>query len=73
MYQCMWLKCGLSRKLKQMKEKSSLLRSRFLDVTQSAPNAPPARSLGGALRDIQKTAAKETRKRVERSLVRHQQ
>ena len=56
-----------------MKEKSSLLRSRFLDVTQSAPNAPPARSLGGALRDIQKTAAKETRKRVERSLVRHQQ
>ena len=32
--------------------KPSLLRSRLLDVTQ--------RSLGGALRDIQKTAAKET-------------
>ena len=33
---------------------SSLLRSRFLDVTQRSP------PLGGALRDIQKTAAKET-------------
>ena len=32
--------------------KSSLPRSRFLDVTQ--------RSFGGALRDIQKTAARET-------------
>ena len=31
----------------------SLVRSRFLDVTQ--------RSLGGALRDIQKTAARETK------------
>ena len=35
---------------------SSLLRSRFLDVTQRSPKEP----LGGALRDIQKTAAKET-------------
>ena len=34
----------------------SLPRSRFLDVTQRSPNA----SFGGALRDIQETAARET-------------
>ena len=34
----------------------SLPRSRFLDVTQRSPKS----SFGGALRDIQKTAARET-------------
>ena len=35
----------------------SLPRSRFLDVTQRSPKGG---ALGGALRDIQKTAARET-------------
>ena len=37
--------------------RGSLPRSRFLDVTQRSPK----RTFGGALRDIQKTAAKGTR------------
>ena len=40
-----------------MKVPGSLPRSRFLDVTQ--------RSFGGALRDIQKTAAREIRSQEE--------
>ena len=45
-------KLFVNTKLAPIRDGSSLLRSRLLDVTQ--------RSLGGALRDIQKTAAKET-------------
>ena len=37
----------------------SLPRSRFLDVTQRSPKSSKS-SFGGALRDIQKTAARET-------------
>ena len=38
---------------------ASLPRSRFLDVTQCSPKRKKV-SFGGALRDIQKTAARET-------------
>ena len=43
---------------KQDRVSSSLPRSRFLDVTQRSPKRGKR---GGALRDIQKTAARESR------------
>ena len=42
-----------------VKVNASLLRSRFLDATQRSP--PKKLSLGGALCNIHKTAAKETK------------
>ena len=44
---------------KQDRVSSSLPRSRFLDVTQRSPKRGK-RGVGGALRDIQKTAARES-------------
>ena len=42
-----------------LKDGASLPRSRFLDVTQRSPKSNF--TFGGTLRDIQKTAARETR------------
>ena len=56
-----------------VRQKSSLPRCRFLDVTQRSlartmrkecSSDVSRRSFGGALRDIQKTAARETSKKV---------
>ena len=45
---------------KQDRVSSSLPRSRFLDVTQRSPKSGKRGGGGGALRDIQKTATRES-------------